>query len=254
MDKAKATTQNANNRIYEFFYALIYVSSAPIYFYIIFWTLGWLIMLTPLFLEISSKSDNDIVISFFQYFNIWTYISDQFYLNILTYSLFSICQVIILLGLYSAYNCDKVDKSSYEDFTQRHDQFQIKFSVFHNFLLLCTTILLQIETELLAFTIKVIFLSNQLASYKNVKIITSPLNTDIYVLIVLNCICFAELIFLSILNILFCQDRSLLKRFFWTSNTTYCDFSMLLIQIVTHFYFIFIPDVFFIKNTLIFID
>jgi len=245
MDIKKTSIKNSQSRIFEFFYTLIHVFSAPRYFFLIFWAFQWLLIISPLLLGIFSKARNGTIESFCQSFNIWTYIPDQFYFKIFTYCIFGLTQVFISFGNYILYKCGNAGSSSNEKTSESKSQFSILFSLSHVFLMLCSTILLQIETNLLVFTIRSLSMSDKFCSYKNIKFDSFDSSTITYLMLTLNSITFIELIILYVINILLCQDRSILKKFFWTSNMTYCDFMMLIMQIITHFYFVMVYDVFF---------
>jgi len=246
MDAKKTNIPNSQSKIFEFFYAVIHVFSVPRYFFLIFWALQWLLIISHLLLEIFSKAGNGAVESFCQSFNIWIYIPDQLYFQIFTYCIFGLTQIFILLGIYAIYKCGKSGAYSNGNAVESNSQFPILFSLFHIFLMLCSTVLLQIGTELLAFTIKSLAVSDKLSSYKNIKFTTFDNNTVLYLMLALNSINFIELVMLYVINVLLCQDRSLLRKFFWTSNMTYCDLMMLFMQIASHFYFVMVYDVFFI--------
>jgi len=248
MNKTSDLKWSFHCSIYELFYTLIHISPAPQYFYLIFWLIGWIILFLHLVLFIFSKSDIPQLVEVFQSFNIWTYIQNELYLKIISYSIFGISQAAITIGLILCLKCSRIRTNKDEIILTKKTHYRAFFKLFHVFLMLSSTILIQIETSLLVYTINALNFPDELPSYKNVMKISLMSNTENIFLVTVNGFTFCELIGLSLIHIFFCQDRSILKSFFWSPNTVYCDILLLLMQVTSAIYFIIINDVFFNKR------
>jgi len=225
-----------HSAIFEFFYMLTNVERGYGYLYIVSWLLQWLIILTPPFMEILENIKPDYMLTFFKQFSILSYISDLFLLEVIVYSFNTIMLIVMAFMCYSLFQCRS---NFYPD-----QQQTLKFRIFHAFFIASGTFLLPLNTDLIAFCIKPFISQEPYPSYRSISLKIEPHSSSTYLLISLLALDFAFNLFLAIINALFCQDRSVLGRFFWTPTRPYCEIVMIIIHILTRCYFIFIPDVF----------
>jgi len=235
MQKEKAQLSQNKGNFLEFFYILTNVFPVKGYFFIILWILQWLIVLAPPFMEIFDQTQLNGLSKFFSYFSILSYLQSLQNFKIISYMMFAVIQLaFILIGI-------KVLKFKFQTSTSAN---QIEFKFYHLAFIASGTVLLPINTDLLAYCIKSSFLYEKYPSYKNFSLEYLSANASAYTLIILLSICLIQNLFMAIINIIFCQDRSILNKLFWSPSNWYADLTMVIIHLFTRCYFVIIPNVF----------
>jgi len=240
--------------LFEFFYNMVFTVHIPGSLYIILWLVQYFELLSSATLYIFYEAQADAVYKFFKFFNLMSALNTESYYQGISYGLFAIVQIAVLIALYLIYSIRKkgqtleLKKSSKMQSLVLYELLQV-FSVASN------TVLLQMNTDLLGFTIRELFYEKQFSNYNGISLIINEPTSSHYALLVLLSISLFELIAINTLNILLCQDRSLLQKLFWSPNVTYTDFLMMFIQIFARSTFILVQindysAVFLINNIL----
>jgi len=235
MKRQERSIFNTNGNLFEFFYLLTNISPAKGYLFIILWMFQWIILFAAPFMEIFDQTEAKFLAKFFLNFSILSHIRDSFDFKIISYILFTIIFLAFALIGYYVIKCRPNQKI-------RINEIILKIS--HIFLMATGTVLLPINTDLLAFCIKSIILNDKYPKYKSISTEFLPANASTYALISVLSISVILNLFMAIINILFCQDRSILNKLFWSPSKIYADLTMLFIHIFGRCYFILVSDVF----------
>jgi len=238
MLKANNKRNGGSHSLCQFFYGIVYSSYAPTYIYTIFWLIQYFSLLSPSMLYILYEAEISSVRTFFEYFNILTYINNETTFSAVSYGLFIIIQLFLINSAYLLYWNYTKGRETNENQINRQILFQ--YMALHIFFIVSHTILLQINTDLLHFLSKSLYFDYKISEYKNYTIMFDNPNPATYLNFAFLIISGLELIFINIIYSIFCQDRSLLNKLFWSPNVPYSDFIMILIQISTRSFFIFI--------------
>jgi len=237
--KASIQKNAIMDTLFEFFYNLVFTVHTPGYLYVMLWLLQYFALLSSAMLYIYYEAKAESLYKFFKFFNIMSDLNTDDYYQGFSYGLFVIVQIAMLIASYLIYLIRKngqileLKKSSKMQSLLLYEFLQI-FGVASN------TVLLQVNTDLLGFTIRELFYEKHFSNYKGILLIIKRPVSSHYALLVLLSISFLELTAINILNILLCQDRSLLQKLFWSPNVAYTDFLMMFIQIFTRSIFILI--------------
>jgi len=108
------------------------------------------------------------------------------------------------------------------------------------FFVISPKILFQICVELLAYSIREMTYNGEYQSYKGIKKDLNEANAIGFINSSFLTVCFTELLFVFIINALYCQDRSLRRKMDWSPNNFYPDIIMIVIQIASRAEFIFV--------------
>ncbi|MDR3547260.1 MAG: PAS domain S-box protein [Candidatus Pacebacteria bacterium] len=232
--KFESTMRNAG---WEFFFQLVYVSPISDAVFLLLWLLEKLLVLAPSVMLIFHDTEWDKVSGVARYFLPITYCQSAEAFSVFCYAFFGVVQFGILLSL-GRFFLTKYRLTS----GLHYSEYSFLSQCVHFFIVFSAKVLLQVCASLLFYVISSFWNNYEYGDYKEIYPGMVDTVGTRYTLAALLAVASLELLVISLVHSLFCQDSSVRNTVPWSPNTFYVDFLMIVVQLLVHANFVLITE------------